>query len=89
MLLDDLLEHLNCLVSLICQDKNPWPASLARLRRPVAVRERAIQRDGFLELLGGCVVIGYVLKDARIIPGMFPAFLKISLVFVKLIRLGL
>ena len=76
MLLDDLLEHLNCLVSLICQDKTCGQLLLGICVVRLQFENAQIQRDCFLELLRGCVVIGYVLKDARIICGIFPRFFE-------------
>ena len=71
MLLDDLLEHLNRFVSLVCQDKTGGQfLSRVRVFR-LQFENTQVKRDRFLQLLRCRVVIGYVLEGARIIPGIF------------------
>ena len=71
MLLDDLLEHLDGFVALVCKDKTSrqFLARICILR--LQFQNAQIQRYRFLQLLGRSIIVGHFLENRWIVSGVF------------------
>jgi len=89
VLFDNLLEHLNRFVSLVCQDKTgrQFLSCICIVR--LQLQNTQIKRNRFLQLLRCRVVIGYILEDARIVPGIFRRSFENLVSLFQLVRLRL